>query len=84
MSDPLKKELEENGYSLVREFMFPEWRGKHYEVWGCLVGTDYGPELSVIIRKNHGEIVWGSQEAMSVDGQINLWKQDMLEENHAS
>lgn len=55
-----------------------------YEAVGELVDTDYGPEMAVTISEwGGGEAVWHGQEAMSVEGQINMFIDWMIDERGA-
>lgn len=56
--------------------------GRNFKVFSQLQDTDYGPELEVTIVQTSPEfkIVWCSQEAMGIPGQIGMWQRYVHEE----
>lgn len=73
-NDMIIRQLKEEGLKLHSTEMVPN-RG-YFLVFAGLVETDYGPEMRVVVieeNKVEPDVVWESQECMSVEGQIRMW-----------
>jgi len=56
-------------YGVIQENGDCHW----HVIYSMMIETRWGPEQRVTIKRDAGPVVWQSQEAMSVLGQVEMW-----------